>query len=214
MKLRGLIAIAVLLLACKESSKSTDKGKDSAKGPADVDVEALIDDVKCKKSDDRKGCECLRAFDKAKAFDDMPDDGQDNWVGYTYALGGSGNGKKQYFFGQFKSGKGNVRVLFPENDDEEADAKKLVKAVSGGDKAPKDSEAAKFIKTAKPEGGFHTAGKTKGVSLKLDVDEGIAYLRRDGDRLLVVESGDGEIQMSFKDQKLSAKVFCSELWKM
>lgn len=213
---RLVLAVLLLTAACKDGSAEK-KGKDeksAKKGPADLDVEETLGSVKCKKNDERKGCECLRDFESAKAFEGVPDDGQTTWVGRTYAVGGSGDGKKQYFFAQFKPGKGNVRVLFPENDDEEADAKALVKAVSSGEKAPKNSEAAKFVKTATPEHGYSDIAQTKGTSLKLDADEGIAYLRADGDRLLVVEASDGELAMTFKDQKLSAKVFCSELWKL
>ncbi|MGZ5969711.1 MAG: hypothetical protein ACXWP4_18690 [Polyangiales bacterium] len=236
-RFRVLLACAVLLVACKDGKGDGDKKKSSegsAKGPKDVDVDAVLSDVKCKSDDDRKGCSCLREFDSAKAFDDLPDDGGSTWVGRTYALGGSGDGTKQYFFLQLKSGKADddtiesaklkadavldvkasARALFPENDDEEADAKSLVKAASGGAKAPKDSEAAKFVRTSKPENGYHPVAKTKGKSKIIAEEHGAAYMRADGDRLLLVEAGEGDINMGDKKKKLTAKAFCTELWKV
>ena len=235
-----ILAFVCLFAACKDDkSDSSDKKKSSksegsSKGPKDLDVEDRTSSVKCKSDDDRKGCSCLADFDKAKTFDDFPDDGSTLWVGRTYALGGSGDGTKQYFFMQLKAGKaedeaietaklkaeavldfkGSVHALFPENDDEETDAKAVVKAASSGGKVDKESEAVKFMRGLKPDHGYAPFAKTKGVSKLLGDEHGTAYLRADGDRALLVEAGEGEIDMGWKKKKLSAKLFCSELWKV
>ena len=220
--------------ASKDSKSSKKKSEGSPKGPKDLDLDALVDDVDCKDGDDRKGCACLEAFRGADAFTDLPDDGGASWVGYTYGLGGPGDGKKGYFFVQVQSGradddaieqaalkdeavvddKGSARTLVPESDDEEADAKAVVKALQAGNKPPKGSEAAKFVKTSKPEGGYRAMGKTKGTSLVIAEADGKAFLRSDGDRVLVVERADSGGLVG-DDKKLSkAKTYCSELWKL
>lgn len=218
----------------KDSKSDKKKAEGSPKGPKDLDLDALVDDVDCKDGDDRKGCGCLEAFRGAGGFGDLPDDGGATWVGYTYGLGGPGDGKKGYFFLQVQSGradddaiekaglkdeavvdaKGSARTLVPENDDEESDAKAVVKALQGGGKPPKGSEAAKFVKTSKPEGGYRAMAKTKGTSLVVAEGLGKAFLRVDGDRVLLVERADSGGLVG-DDKKLGkAKTYCSELWKL
>jgi len=249
MKTRACIVMlcVVQLVACKEDAKGDSDGKSSKKsdkseksegspkGPKDVEVDSLLDDLKCKKSDDREGCKCLRDFGSAKVFKDLPEDGSSAWVGYEHAIGGPADGKRRYYFLQIKSGKpsqsviddasvhesaiidyqGSARVLLPENADEEADAKALVTALKDGSKPPKFSEAAKFVKTMKPKEGHRAMAKTKGRSIMIKWGTGDEIVRADGERVLIVSySESGEPFGDSSDPKHRAKAFCSEVWKV
>ena len=57
--------------------------------------------------------------------------------------------------------------------------------------------------------------KTKGTSLVLAEALGKAFLRADGDRVLLVERADSGGLVGDEKAKLAgAKAYCSELWKL
>lgn len=201
----GVIVGFTLMLAATskpKSGSSSSSGASSSSGPSgatgtsggtmtippDVDLVLVTSATGCDKKPASVGCKLLRDFDQADAYVDLPAS-KAVWFGESYALGASDGAKEPFFANIEKTATGfggAARSLIPENPKEKKDSDDLLAATKAARAVP-TSEAATFMRTAAPVGGFRTVVKTKGRShALLDVPTKV-YLRRIGDRLLILE---------------------------
>jgi hypothetical protein len=176
-----------------------------------------------------EGCRVLNDFVSAGPLADLPTSGEKVWVGYSYAVGGSGDGKREYFFLQLKPGRtsplaplpddaaldisGAARSLLPENPAEERDTGALVTALRAGSPAPAGNAAAAFVRTARPPDGYRSVVRTTGASVAIMSPGPLyAYIRKIDNRVLVIEY-DGNL-LAHKSGGAQAKAWCSELWAL
>lgn len=157
--------------------------------PADVDIVLVTTASGCDKKPTHAGCKLLKEFDAADPYVDMPKT-KVVWYGESYGLGGAGDGKVEPFFVQVaptSAGFGaSARSLIPENAKEKKDAADLLAAVKAG-RAQPTSAAADFMRNAAPPHGMLNVVLTKGRSHVLVDTPPKVFLRRTGNRLLVLE---------------------------
>jgi hypothetical protein len=202
----GVIAAFTLMLAATSKPKSGSSGSSGTTGtsgssgasgtaestnriPADIDLVLVTTSTGCDKKLTSPGCKLLRDFDQADTYVDFPVT-KIVWFGESYGLGGAGDAAKEPFFVNVEKGAagfaGAARTLIPENPKEKKDSDTLLAATKAGHSVP-NSEAAKFMLDAKPPGGLLTIVKTKGRSHALSEIPTKVYVRRLGDRLLILE---------------------------
>lgn len=188
---------------------------------ADIDPRAIKSSLGCGSGKD--ACRILDEFASATTLDETPpSDTTKVWMGQTFALGGSADGKRQYFFLQIRRGTaaapsnvpatdllpttGSARWLRPENADEERDAAAVFKALESGSPLPARSGARDFIRKPAPASDTYPMAKTSGVSIAVvRRDSASAYLRKTGKRVLSIEYSNGDLLDN-------AKVWCAEAW--
>lgn len=175
-------------------------------------------------------CRILSEFATATELKDLPTTGQDVWYGFSYAIGGTADKKRELFFLQIQRGytpspepsldpavldvSGSGRALIPDDASEEKDAVALYTAVKKGDPAPKGSKTAEYVRSNAPK-EWRAMVKTTGASIGLLLGPGQphVFVRKAGDRVLVVEY-DGGALLGHADKGVSAKAWCAELWKL
>jgi hypothetical protein len=157
--------------------------------PADVDIVLVTSATGCDKKPAHAGCKLLKEFDGAEPYVDMPKT-KVVWYGESIGLGGAGDAKVEPFFVQVAptaTGFGAAaRTLIPENAKEKKDATDLLAAAKTGRSMPA-SDAAKFMRDAPPPHGMMNIVLTKGRSHALVETPTKVFLRRSGNRLLVLE---------------------------
>lgn len=135
------------------------------------------------------------------------------WYGESIGVGGSGDLWRESYFvqvDQIPSGPaGAARTLDYDNATEKADGLALFAAVKTGKSVP-GSMAAAFMRTAPIPGGAKALTKTSGRSLVFVETPLKAYVRKSGNRLLMVEY-DGNTLTSGRSSK-EAKAWVAELW--
>ena len=170
-------------------AKSSSSGEPETMVLPDVDVMLVTTKTGCDTNPATAGCKLLRDFDQADAYADLPAT-KIVWFGESYGLGGAGEGAKEPFFvnveNRAAAHAGAARTLIPENPKEKKDAESLLVATKAGRALP-NSEAAKFMIDSKPPGGLLTLVRTKGRSYVLKETPPKVYLRRLGDRVLILE---------------------------
>ena len=195
----GVIAGFTLMLAATskpkgESSGSTSSGATGTSGgtsitnPADIDLVLVTSVTGCDKKTTSVGCKLLKDFDQADTYVDMPAS-KVVWYGESYALVTTDGTKEPFFANIEKTATGfggAARSLIPENPKEKKDADDLL-AASKSARAVPTSEAAKFMRSVAPPGGLRNIVKTKGRSHAFVEAPTKVYLRRIGDRLLILE---------------------------
>jgi hypothetical protein len=175
-------------------------------------------------------CRILSEFATATELKDLPATGQDVWFGFSYAIGGTADKKREMFFLQVQRGytpspeptldpavidvSGSARALVPDDPSEEKDAVALLMALRKGDPAPAKSTAAEYLKTDAPK-EWRAMVKTTGASIGLLMGAGDphVFVRKAGTRVLVVEYDGGKL-LGHADKGISAKAWCAELWKL
>jgi hypothetical protein len=217
---RPLLSLAVIALflgftTASSKPKKEDATTSDAPAVADLDLAALTKTLGCDKKPTHAGCKLLAEFGGASAALDLS--GADSvWYGETVGIGGAADGKTDFYFLQVGTQggllKGSARSLLPENPKETDDATRLLAATKGGSSLP-SSDAAKFIRTATPPRGKETISKTHGTSSKLSASS--HYVRRSGDRLLIVEYDGTPIDHGTANiHRPSGDAWVAELWKL
>ena len=193
----GVIVVFTTMLAAtskpKGSGSSGTSGSTGPTGPgvtnpADVDTVLLTSVTGCDKKPASTGCKLLKDFDQADAYVDLPSS-KVVWFGESYALGATDGAKEPFFANIEKTATGfggAARSLIPENPKEKKDSDDLLAATKAARAVP-TSEAARFMRTATPVGGLRNIVKTKGRSHAFVEAPTKVYLRRLGDRLLILE---------------------------
>lgn len=193
-----VIGFTVMLAATSKPKKDDAPPQPTAKNapvvpgvgvPVDIDIVNVTMATGCDKKPAHAGCKLLRDFDGAEPYVDMPKT-KVVWYGESIGLGGAGDAKVEPFFVQVaptQAGFGaSARSLIPENAKEKKDAADLLAAVKVGHSIPA-SEAAAFMRNATPPHGMLNVVLTKGRSHALVETPTKVYLRRTGNRLLVLE---------------------------
>lgn len=230
--LASAAVLSVFLVFVVGTSKSKPSGPTPTPAPspaptpaatlADVDV-AKIETELCgaKKTD---ACRALGEFKGAASFSSWPT-AEKSWVGYSYAAGGPGDGKREFAFMKMRPGAASitppagtleaysaaVRSLKPDNASEAKDAEALVSALSAGKSEPKASKSAEFVRGAAPPNGYDALVKAGRSYVTINSRQEKRYLRVVGNRVLVVESIDSGLLESYA---LKARAFVYELWPL
>jgi hypothetical protein len=198
---RGFVSLGVIVLFSfmlagtskrrdDPSAKSSSSGVDPMNGlRPDIDVVLVTSATGCATKPSSPGCKLLRDFDTADTYVDLPA-GKVIWYGESYGIGGAPEGTKEPFFVNVEKNMTGwgvaARSLIPDNAKEKKDAEDLLAATKVGAARPA-SEAASFMRTAQPPGGLRNIVKTKGRSHVLVETPSKVYLRRAGNRLLILE---------------------------
>lgn len=175
-------------------------------------------------------CRILGEFATATELKDLPATGQDVWFGFSYAIGGSADKKRELFFLQIQRGytpspeptldpavldvSGSARALVPDDATEEKDAVALLMALRKGDPAPAGNKAAEYMRTNAPK-DWRAMVKTTGASIGVltGTGEPHVFVRKAGARVLVVEYDGGKL-LGHVDKGITAKAWIAELWKL
>jgi hypothetical protein len=191
---------------------------------ADLDVGSVKSALGCP-APKNEACRVLDDFAGASKIEESPAAGTTKvWMGQTFAIGGSANGKKQYYFLQMQQGSlavdpsitkesqlstiGTGRWLRPDNASEEKDSAALLAAVKAGKAAPTGNGAAAFVKKPAEASVFRAMVRTTGASSAIvKIGEHNSFVRRFGNRVLVIEYADGAL---IDD----AKAWCAEAWPL
>ena len=191
---------------------------------ADLDVGAVKSALGCSgaKSD---ACRILDDFAGASKLEESPAAGATKvWLGQTFAVGGAAAGTKQYFFLQIRQGSvatdpgiakesvlstvGTARWLRPDNASEEKASAALLLAVKAGKSAPAGNAAAAFVEKPAEQSILRAMVRTGGASTVIvKSGEHSAYVRRSGNRVLVIEYDKGALLDN-------AKAWCAEAWPL
>lgn len=192
--------------------------------PAEVDAARVATALGCPGAGG-DACRVLEDFKSAGSIAE-PSEDQEVYVGYSHGKGGL----REYFFLQLKRGAvqaapgvpaaavlpygGAARSLIPDNPGEDKDAAALVAAVKAGGKAPAGSKAADFVRTAKPPEGFRSVARTAGASQMITASGlPFVFIRRSGDRVLVVEYEGGNLLRHARSSG-SSPAWVAELWRL
>jgi hypothetical protein len=178
--------------------------------PPDLDLDSLARELGCDSAaaGSLRGdaCRLVQDFGQASEVDALPATGQAVWFGQAFVLLGGQHEWREFYFLQWKSGRGQgggrdkatieysvaARALIPEGTGQTADAERLLGAVRAHSPPPADSPAAQFVKTTPPEDGFFGMSRTRGPSLFFDEFARAHFVRQSGPRLLMLEEQPGE----------------------
>jgi hypothetical protein len=176
----------------------------------DLDPEARFRELGCgavtQGSVRAEACRLVQEFGRAGEVDALPATGQAAWFGQAFVLLGAEAEWREFYFLQWKPGRGQVaargkasmeysvaaRALIPEGALQTKQAENLLGALRVDSPPPADSPAARFVKTAPPEDGFHGVSRTRGPSLRFDEFARAHFMRQSGPRLLMLEEQPGE----------------------
>lgn len=195
---------------------------------ADLDVAAATRALCTGRAGDP--CRILAEFASATELKELPATGQDVWFGFSYALGGTADKRRELFFLQIQRGytpspdpaldsavldvSGSARTLTPDGAAEDKDAIALLMALRKGDPAPPANKAAEYMTTNAPKQWRAIVGTAGGsLALLTDASAPHIFVRKSGKRVLVVEYDRGKL-FGHADKGLFAKAWCAELYKL
>jgi hypothetical protein len=176
----------------------------------DLDPEARFRELGCGAATPgsvrAEACRLVQEFGRAGEVDALPGTGQAAWFGQACVLLGAEAEWREFYFLQWKPGRGlgaarskasmeysvAARALIPEGAPQTKQAENLLNALREDSPPPPDSPAARFVKTAPPEDGFHGMSRTRGPSLRFDEFARAHFMRQLGSRLLMLEEQPGE----------------------
>ncbi|MBX3233112.1 MAG: hypothetical protein KIT84_13160 [Labilithrix sp.] len=231
-RLRDVLSFAVLagftsMLAGTSKSKSTspEPAPSAAALPAetsmtvekmatqpDVSLAAVSVLARCATEKTHPACRLLKDFEAAPTYTETA--ATVLWFGESIGIGGAGDTTKEPLFVTLElspSGlAGAARVLLYDDAAERKDGDALLAAVKQGKTIP-TSKAAKLMRTAPPANGPLKLAKTKGRSLAFVETPPKVYVRKSGDRLLVLEY-DPDSSLAHDSRSLSAKAWIAEAW--
>ena len=177
---------------------------------ADLDPDSLSRDLGCSATAQgsvrEEACRLVQDFRRAGEVDSLPATGQATWFGQAFVLLGAEAEWREFYFLQWKPGRGRnatpgkatmeysvaARALIPEGAEQAAEAERLLRALRTHSPPPADSPAARFVKTTPPEDGFFGMSRTRGPSLRFDEFARAHFVRQFGPRLLMLEEQPGE----------------------
>ncbi len=151
--------------------------------PADIQVEALLEELKCAKAGPKQACRVIKEFAQAQRFTAQPPSGEGRWVGQAYTVDKGVEKKKESILwakrvptSQVGPGDLPVKVgyeFFPDYLDSHAE--KLVRALSRGDPPSPKNQAFPFVQKVVP-GKQRVIVNTNGQSVHVTSEESI-YIR-------------------------------------
>jgi hypothetical protein len=177
---------------------------------ADLDPDSLSRELGCGAaaagSVRGEACRLVQDFGRAGEVDALPATGQEAWFGQAFVLLGAEAEWREFYFLQWKPGRGRsatqgkatieysvaARALIPEGAPQTKEAERLLGALRANSPPPPDSPAARFVKTTPPEDGFFGMSRTRGPSLRFDEFARAHFVRQFGPRLLMLEEQPGE----------------------
>jgi hypothetical protein len=158
------------------------------------------------------GCRLLNDFEFADVWNDVPTSNT-TFYGEINGIGGNGDGQKEFFFVQVEavpgSTEGSAKALLTDNAKDRSDCNVLLTITRGGGALPTNS-CSKFLKERPP--GTRKLVRSSGRSQTL-VGQSV-WMRKKGDRILVVEYQGGERFNHGPKSNFAAGGWVGELFQM
>jgi len=154
----------------------------------DIDLAKMGSLARCATQTTHPACRLLKDFEAAGTYSEAAS--KILWFGESIGIGGSADATREPFFVQIETTPtgpaGAARTLIYDNAAERADGNALLAAVKVGRTVP-GSKSAAFMRTVPPPGGPKRLLKVRGRSLAFVETPLKTYVRRIGNRLIVLE---------------------------
>lgn len=155
---------------------------------SDVNLILVSALARCASQGTHPACRILKDFEAAGSYTEFSP--KVLWFGESIGVGGSGDSTREPFFVQVESAggtmQGSARTLIVDNAAERKDSSDLLAASKAGRALP-TSKAAAFMRTVPAPGGPLRLTRVGGRSVAFVETPVKTYVRRLGDRLLIVE---------------------------